>query len=155
MKVLRLCTMVFLGFLMAMSSPGHAEAANLAEEIVWYTNHVRAAYGLAPLQINPVLNKAALWQARTMASHNQMAHVLDGMGPGERLRAVGYPFSTYAENVAYNLGYENPARAAMESWIKSPGHFRNILNPEVTEIGVAFAQGANGAIYYCQVFGAR
>jgi len=101
--------MALLGFLMAMSSPGHAEAANLAEEIVWYTNQVRTAYGLVPLQVNPALNKAALWQARTMASHNQMAHVLDGMGPGERLRAVGYPFSTYAENVAYNLGYENPA----------------------------------------------
>ncbi len=155
MKLPRFFAIASLALLAGLKQADQARAANLAEEIVWYTNQVRASHGLPPLQVDPVLNRAALWHARTMASYGQMAHVLDGVGPGERLQQVGYPFSTYAENVAYNFGYGDPARAVMDSWIKSSGHFRNILNAQVNEIGVGFAVAPNGAIYYCQVFGAK
>ena len=100
------------------------------------------------------IGMVALLAALT-STDRQMAHVLNGVGPGERLQMVGYPYTTYAENVAYNYGYDNPVRAVMDSWIKSSGHFRNMVNPQVTEIGVGFAVAGNGSIYYCQVFGAR
>lgn len=134
--------------------PGRA-AANWADDLITWTNNVRARHGLPPLTNNVQLNNAAFGHARNMAAQQTMVHNLDGRGPGERITAAGYAWMTYGENVAYNRGYEDPANAAMLSWVKSPGHLANILNPNVVEIGVAWATAADGTVYFCQVFGAR
>ena len=130
-------------------------SANWADDIVVYTNRVRAAYGLPALYVNDSLSDAALYHARNMAYQHCYGHVLDGYGPGDRMHAFGYDWTTYAENVAWNRGYRYPAYEAMRWWINSPGHFQNILNPNVTEIGVGIAQGRNGTYFYCQLFGSR
>jgi uncharacterized protein YkwD len=48
------------------------------------------------------------------------------------------------------------ADAAVQGWIKSPGHCANIMSPAYTEMGAAFVVNAQSSmgIYWAQVFGA-
>ena len=94
-----------------------------------------------------------LYHARNMATQYCMSHVLDGLDAGDRLHAFGYEWATYGENVAWNRDYDDPVLEAMVGWIKSPPHFKNILNPNLTEIGVGIATSEDGTIFYCQEFG--
>jgi len=47
----------------------------------------------------------------------------------------------------------DPSAAMMDDWKRSPGHRRNMLTPNITEIGVGAAQGKSGRWYFVQVFG--
>ena len=97
--------------------------------------------------------RAAQLHANQMASLGQMAHSLPGARypkPQDRLAAVGYGLQAYAENVAYGQG--SPT-AAISAWMGSSGHRANILNPGLTQIGTAVANGSDGRPYWVQVFG--
>jgi len=54
-----------------------------------------------------------------------------------------------AENIAY--GQPNPA-AVMDAWMDSSGHRANILNCELTALGVGIAEGPGGP-WWTQLFG--
>jgi uncharacterized protein YkwD len=125
-----------------------AVGADIADQIVKATNRVRRAHKLPPLKVNAKLTKAALGHARNMARKGRMTHVLNGQGPGDRIRQAGYQWSVYAENVAW--GWKGVKRV-MRGWMKSPPHRKNLLNRDVTEIGVGVAY-RKGVPYYCQVF---
>jgi uncharacterized protein YkwD len=70
---------------------------------------------------------------------------------GDRIQNAGYLFSSAGENVAYGFG---DAAAVMSGWMNSEGHRQNILNPNYKEIGIGYAQGADGRPYWTQDFGA-
>ena len=40
----------------------------------------------------------------------------------------------------------------MDSWMNSPGHRKNILNPDFEYIGVGLARGGSYGIYWAQEF---
>jgi uncharacterized protein YkwD len=40
------------------------------------------------------------------------------------------------------------AAAVMGAWMNSPGHCRNILNPDYTELGVGYAATSNSYRYW-------
>jgi uncharacterized protein YkwD len=54
----------------------------------------------------------------------------------DRIRATGYLFSAAAENIA--LGALDPA-GVIKIWMESPPHRANILNPEVTDLGIGLS----------------
>ncbi len=145
------CVLIVAGALLA---PGRL-AANGADDIVTYTNQVRARYGLSRLTVNAELTRAALYHAQNMAHQYRMAHVLDGKDGGDRIRAFGYACTAWGENIAWNRGHQDPAAAAMVGWLKSRPHLENILREDVTEIGVGYATAHDGTVFFCQVFGAR
>ena len=99
------------------------------------TNRFRAENGLGPLAVDATLAAAASRQAQAMAEADHLGHSV-GWGDGlpARLAAVGYDWSASAENVA--AGYPS-LDAAFASWVGSPGHRRNLLNPRVTAFGIA------------------
>jgi len=130
-------------------------AAAFDDEVFLRVNQIRQSAGLYPLARNRALDLAAQVHAQDMARHNFMSHSgSDGSSPAARIRAAGYPWITWAENVA--VGYATPA-AVMNAWMNSPGHRRNILNPNVREIGIGVAQspGTRWGIFWCQDFGNR
>ena len=114
-------------------------------------NDFRARNNLKPLRINEQLMQAAAWQTAAMATKNEMDHAVAGALPS-RVARFGYDWSTLAENIGRNYrDYD----AAMAGWINSPGHRKNLLNPNITEIG--FAGGrmrSGGSTYWTQIFGA-
>jgi uncharacterized protein YkwD len=50
-----------------------------------------------------------------------------------------------------NVGYDNPARVAVEGWSKSPEHRKNMFgNFSLTGIGIA--QREDGRYFFTQIF---
>jgi uncharacterized protein YkwD len=118
-------------------------------------NAERRHQGLPALVYNAQLDRMAKIQAENMARFQKMAHTIpESQLPtlGDRARHVGYPFGRLAENVA--LGYPD-AETAVQGWMNSSGHRRNILDGGVEETGIGIARSSAGGLYYCQVFGRR
>jgi uncharacterized protein YkwD len=113
-------------------------------------NRERRLKELEPLSLSLKLCAAARIQARDMAEHQFLGHTgTDGSAPGDRIRRVGYMAARAGENCA--AGQETVGDV-MKAWMKSPGHRANIL-ASYTEMGAAWAQDENGAIYWCVDFG--
>ncbi|MFJ5136543.1 CAP domain-containing protein [Streptomyces sp. NPDC088707] len=122
-----------------------------ADQVIALVNAERAKAGCGPLSANATLTRAAQGHSDDMAARDFFDHTNpDGAGPGERVTAAGYPWSTYGENIA--MGQSSPEQV-MESWMNSPGHRANILNCDFKEIGVGIH--SQGGPYWTQVFGAR
>jgi len=112
-------------------------------------NSFRAENGLRPLTINSRLMQVAETHADLMADSNQTNHTVGG-SLSSRVRAGGFKYSAIAENVG--SGQRNYA-AAMDAWVRSPGHRSNLLRPNLTSIGFAGSR-EGGRNYWAQVFGA-
>ena len=113
--------------------------------IVEMTNAFRKESRLGEVKPNAALTAAARAFAEYLAKTGKFAHEADGRQPAQRAEAAGYRYCLVAENLAMNLdsrGFETRAlaRAAVEGWKNSPGHRANMLQPTVTEIGVAVAR---------------
>ncbi len=116
-----------------------------------WTNKERAKEKLPPLEPNPLLFKMAREHSANMAKKGAMNHILDGKGPVERAKAAGYEYLNLAENVA--TAENTPLTDVMKGWMESKIHRENILNKDVTEIGLGIARTDKGVYYYTQVFG--
>ncbi|MEU3606841.1 CAP domain-containing protein [Streptomyces sp. NPDC035033] len=122
-----------------------------ADQVIALVNAERAKAGCGPLTANATLTRAAQGHSDDMAARDFFDHTdPDGDGPGERVTAAGYPWSTYGENIA--MGQTTPEQV-MDAWMNSPGHRANILNCSFEEIGVGIH--TDGGPYWTQVFGAR
>lgn len=121
--------------------PPAPPSSSEAEQILALVNHERTSRGLQPLQLEARLNAAAQKHTTEQAALGDIYHVSsNGTGPGDRIKATGYTFSSWGENVA--AGQISP-EAVMAAWMGSPGHCRNILNPGFTELGVGFLETSN------------
>jgi uncharacterized protein YkwD len=131
----------------------HSE--RLVQEVIHFTNAERSARGLGGLEEQPALRKAAEWMAEDMARHNYFNHTDSrGRDIGERLRAFGYEDARLmVENI--EKGPES-AQAAVQGWLSSPPHRRNLLDPEVREVGVGYAvDPRDRRLYWVLDLGAR
>ncbi len=107
------------------------DAAGAARLISQY----RASRGLPPVKLSVSLNRIAATHSQRMAAMDRLDHVLPGEGSFEqRIAAGGYAAGTVAENIA--AGQDNLA-AALAAWKSSPPHNANLLNRNISEIGIA------------------
>lgn len=127
--------------------------------IVEQTNAFRKQQGLGAVVPNAILRKAAEDFVRHLARTNTFSHTADGRQPADRAKAAGYTYCIVSENLASNLdsrGFETRQLAtdAVEGWKNSPGHRRNMVEPNVTEIAVAVAKAPGEEKYLSvQLFG--
>ncbi len=132
---------------------GGAKAIGTAaeQEVIRLTNQHRQAAGCNPLTPDAALRTAALNHSKLMAQQNRMEHQLPGEPSFvERIKAAGFsPLSSAAENIA--AGHPNAA-AVVDAWMKSSGHRANILNCNLTHIGVGVAEGSGGKLFWTQNF---
>lgn len=128
-------------------------AAAMEAELLGWINSQRKAKGLNSLTASNALKQTAQGHACDMAERGYFSHQRKG-GPdlAARLRSNGYRFRAAAENIA-KTGAPDPNRTA-RIWRESPDHWKNILNPSVTEIGVATASGG-GRTYWVMNVGKR
>ncbi|HEY7759568.1 MAG TPA: CAP domain-containing protein [Burkholderiales bacterium] len=133
--------------------------SSIEHRVIASTNAFRRQNALAALEPNARLTAIAQSHVRNMARQDRFGdtdengHVLDGRDMEDRIRAGGYEFALTAENVGYQLNRGDPVLAMMDGWKTSPGHRRNLLLAEVTEIGVGAAKGRSGRWYFVQLFG--
>jgi uncharacterized protein YkwD len=144
------------------ASAAAAAAADLgqAEQIIARrTNEFRLENGLARLEVDARLNRAAEGFAQFMARSDRYGHAADGRQPAERAQAQGYEYCLVSENISYqfsgeDFGTEELARRFVEGWKNSPGHRRNMVEPDVVHMATAVARSAQTGRYYgVQVFG--
>ena len=111
------------------------------------------------MSANPKLTAAAEGFAAYMAKTGRFGHTADGSRPADRAAKQEYDYCIVAENIAYQFspaGFATEELAAkfVEGWEKSPGHRKNMLDPDVTETGVAIARSETTGYYFAvQMFG--
>lgn len=117
-------------------------------------NKQRTANGLNPLLWNDDVAKIARIHSENMANLKFFDHKgLDGSMVNNRADAVGLSkWRSIGENIAYNRGFANPLEFAVEGWMKSPAHRKNIFNDRWQESGIGIAIMADGNYYFTQVF---
>ncbi len=92
--------------------------AGTVAQVVALVNKERAAAGCGPVTEDPQLDRAAQGHSDDMAARGFFDHTdPDGDGPGERITAAGYRWSTYGENIA--KGQQTP-QAVMDSLDEQP-----------------------------------
>jgi uncharacterized protein YkwD len=137
-------------------SPDLPETSKL---ILEGTNRFRTQEGRGEVKREPQLEATARDFAEFLARTDKFDHEADGSQPADRAKKHDYDPCIVAENIAYeysSTGFETGdlARRFIESWKKSPGHRKNMLDPDVTEAGMAVAQSEKSGKYYAvQVFG--
>ena len=131
----------------------------VARQILQRTNQLRAQSGWKALASEPRLTAAAARFARFMADTDRYGHEVDGRQPPERAQAQGYAHCLTAENIAFassTRGFQADelAQRLFDGWVQSPPHRRNLLDGDMTDVGIAVAQSArSGRHYAVQLFG--
>lgn len=141
---------VFILFFGAGPIPAQQGATPAEQYLLQLTNQHRAEHRLSPLAWDAALARAAHAHALVIAENPGPA---EHQYPGEpdvkaRTSNAGAHFSTVSENVAGN------ATAPVQfdqAWMNSPVHRANILDPNLTAIGIAVVQ-RNGLLYAVQDF---
>jgi uncharacterized protein YkwD len=118
----------------------------LERAVFQFTNEVRKRNGVAPLTWENCLRVVARTHSADMLVRNYFSHNSpEGRTPFERIRAgCRFPMSMAGENIWMGSGYQarevrQLARIIVDSWMSSPGHRKNLLHPDYSDIGVGVA----------------
>lgn len=104
---------------------------------------------------NSTLAEVAETQSRAMANGNFFSPLdEEGRTPGDRAELSGYEGLPVGQNIAAALDRSSDV---VEGWLTSPGHCANIMNPQFTELGAAYAVDpqSDAGIYWVVTFGGQ
>lgn len=128
-------------------APKQATLSYLSSSMLCLVNRVRVSYGLAALEESPQLLRSAAGHSRDMVSHDYFSHDgPTGSTLGTRVASAGYLARVSAFLVGENIGGGGGRRAGspiavFRSWMHSPPHRANILDPDFHDAGVGVARG--------------
>ncbi|HBE77284.1 MAG TPA: hypothetical protein DDW65_05820 [Firmicutes bacterium] len=106
--------------------------------ILKQVNIERTKAGLASLQIDYSLVQTARVKSRDMINHGYFGHQSPTVGsPFDQMKKADIIYHNAGENIAGNPS----AAGAMASWMNSPGHRADILNPKFNRIGIRVVNG--------------
>jgi len=132
----------------------------LQDKIFELTNVERQKNGVAPFVYNAAVEKYAVAKSQDMAVNNYFDHNSPTNGYFYDIwKKDGFKYSAGAENIYYmsdGRGYTNQdintlAQQIVTGWMNSDGHRKNILNPNLKELGVGVAVKDN-RLYATQLF---
>ena len=107
------------------------------------------------LEMNETVQLAARFHSQDMGAQNYFEHdSLDGREFSDRMVEQGFSgASPWGENIA--AGYQT-AEAATAGLMRSPGHCRNIMNPDYRVVGIGYAYDPDSEFghYWTQDFAA-
>lgn len=143
-------------------APQRTVAQDVQQFALNLANRDRAAEGLVPMSVDPLLSQAAQSHAEDMLRRNYFDHYSpEGRSPADRLAAAGrqgYP----AENIA--IAQDGRSRRiqarTLESlqsrWMESAAHRRNLMNPNYERFGYGVAiDPTSGRVFAVQMFSRR
>lgn len=112
-------------------------------------NASRAHAGLPALAPDPQLSQIALEVATRMATRHYFGHTdPDGITFEQRLHSSGYRYRFAAENMAFDQDESHANRA----FLHSPDHYRNIVDPLPSKLGVAVVSAGDGETFFVEEF---
>lgn len=105
-----------------------------------------------PLTLHENLRCSARKHSKDMGANNFFSHTgSNGSAFSQRITSAGYTWTAAAENIG--AGYATPA-AAVNGWMASSGHCKNIMNAAYVHLGTGYyyAAGATYKHYWTQNF---
>ena|SRR5205823_2596375 len=127
-------------------------SATLGAQVLSQLNSIRAQRGLVPLRVAPALSAAASLHSREMTQDGYFDHdSADGSPFWKRLERFYPSGKAQFWSVGENLLWESPeidAGAAIQMWMQSPEHRKNMLDPRWREIGISAVHVAAAPGYF-------
>ena len=125
-----------------------SEGSQYANTVLNKVNELRSSLGLQPVTRYQELDTVAQDWSEQQAAANSMSHRPD-------FTSV-YPkgWTTGSENVAWRTAGGDTGALIFDQWLNSPGHYKNMTDPNVNSIGIGFAQTSDGRWYATQNFAA-
>ena len=125
-----------------------SEGAQYADTVLNKVNELRSGLGLQPVTRYQELDAVAQDWSEQQAAANNMSHRPDFTS--------AYPsgWTTGSENVAWRTAGGDTGAQIFNQWLNSPGHYKNMTDPNVNSIGIGFAQTSDGKWYATQNFAA-
>lgn len=142
------------------ASDANAPAAVQTRAIVCLVNWARTQDRRRPLVERARLQLAAELKGQRVASCGQFSHTPCGMAVTSSVRAAGYRYSTFGENLFAGTVGRFSARDVVSAWLQSPPHRANLLSGHFHDFGAAPVR-ANGlldgadAVVWTAAFGTR
>ncbi|KUJ78239.1 CAP domain-containing protein [Ruegeria profundi] len=125
-------------------------ASELERQMLALINAERAQAGLPPVRLELNLNEAAEDHSQWMLNTDTFSHTgQGGSSPSQRMDAAGFDFAgswRATENIAWQSirgapGLSDDVENLHNSLMNSPGHRANILDPNVTVVGIGIEVG--------------
>lgn len=159
----RITTLIILSFAFSFTGIGqvNSEVSNLVLE---HVNHLRDSLGLNSLQLDAKLIQAADDHSYYQANQLQLTHfqkTFTKETPFERVLYYEGNRTYVAENVAKvptainkdtSLNLKLIAKRLYDSWFHSEGHYANMIDANMTLMGLAIGFDGRGSVYGTQVF---
>jgi uncharacterized protein YkwD len=124
----------------------------LESRLLLAINSLRRSQGLVPLRPNRALAAAAHQQSVSMAQHGFFAHAsFSGMPFWQRVETKYRKPTSGSWEVGENLGWGSPrlsARSALELWLESPPHRKNLLQRDWRELGIGAVHASSAPGVY-------
>jgi len=123
--------------------------SNEEQQLINLINESRKQNGLKALTADNQLSEVARIKSKDMIDNNYFSHNSPTYGnPFDMLKNFGIQYLSAAENIAGN----NSVQEAHEALMNSPGHRKNILNPELTHVGVGIQKGSKYGYMFTELF---
>lgn len=126
------------------AKPGEVHVDEAAEtELLRLVNEARASEGLRPVKLDVRMRDIARQHSLDMYVQGYFAHTgLGGSTPSQRAEDANITYVVSGENLAIA-----PSVALThDGLMKSPGHRRNILDPDFSRLGIGIYTGPRGLI---------
>ncbi len=121
-------------------------------EMLKLINQERVKAGISELVMNPELVGVARLKSQDMINNNYFAHTSPTYGdPFRMMSSFGVEYRYAGENLSGSPDVE----LAHNSLMNSPGHRKNILNPNYTHIGIGIVDGGPYGKMFTQLFVGR
>jgi uncharacterized protein YkwD len=129
------------------------EIEDLEQQCLDEINQVRRRSGLSRLTFYHELLPVARAYSRRMAERRFFSHEdPEGRTVRERVDEADIRWRMIGENLAYSNGYVNPVAASLHGWMESPGHRRNILEPDFNMTAIGVWISPEGTVYFTEIF---
>jgi uncharacterized protein YkwD len=125
----------------ASDDPAAAPAVQ-ARAISCLVNWARVQDRRGRLTQRPALRRAAALKGQEVASCGQFSHTPCGTDVTAAVRAAGYRYSTFGENLFAGTWGQVTARDVLTAWLQSPSHRANVLDPSFRDAGAAPARAS-------------
>ncbi len=134
------------------SAESTPEIGQMEAKIRVRINQIRQQYNLEPLSHNDQLAQVARQYSQQMSAQDFFSHTSpDGKTPATRVKSVGVTYRLVGENLFKCTNIPEPVPAAVQGWMDSPGHRKNILRSEYQETGIGVWREGN-TYYITQLF---
>jgi len=129
------------GVVPVVAAPASARAGGDEARFVALINELRAGKGLAPMIQDPTLAATSCTWTDHMAATATLAH---DPNLGTEIAAAEPVWTKAGENV----GVGGDVTSLFQAFVASPGHYRNLVDPAFTRIGVCVTWMPDGVRMY-------